>query len=171
MTQAVDRIRTFKELRKGALMSQEQCADALGVSPTTVSMIEAGRRRVKKELYKKIVALFEEEVLIEHKSEKNRYIKHTKEATEEAEKVLMTVSEKKFLRTCWNMREALKSERMIIRDLVDATYEFMDGCEAITYLYKWSKMGFYHYSTGGVVDQGFFVWDKLPPKYRRLVNR
>lgn len=170
MMEAVDRIRTFKELRIGSIMTQRQVAEALGVSLSTVSLIEAGRRRVKKDLYKKIVELFDEEVLIERCESPNRYKKPTGQAVEDADKVLMTENEKKFLRTCYNMRDALKSERMIIRDLVDATYEFMASCEGITYLYKWHKMGFYYFSSGGVVDQGFFMWDKMPPQYRRLVH-
>ena len=163
MMEAVDRIRTFRELRKGSLLTQQQTADALGVSLSTVSRIECGRMEVSKELHDKINALFEEETLILKCGD----IKPPKENG----KVLITQNEKRFLRTCWNMRESLRHERMIVRDLVDATFEFMASCEAITYLYKWSKIGFYHYAKGGVVDQGYFLWDKLPPKYRRILTQ
>lgn len=165
-----DRIRTFRELRKGSLMTQQQTADALGVSLSTVCRIECGRMKVSKELHDRINALFEEETLIPKCGDIRRNVKHGKPPKED-EKVQITQNEKRFLRTCWNMRESLRDERMIVRDLVDATFEFMASCEAITYLYKWSKLGFYHYAKGGVVDQGYFLWDKLPGKYRGIVSQ
>lgn len=170
MMEAVDRIRTFRELRKGSLLTQQQTADALGVSLSTVSRIECGRMKVSKELHDKINALFEEETLILKCARVHQNIKPGKPSND-SEKMLITQNEKRFLRTCWNMRESLRHERMIVRDLVDATFEFMASCEAITYLYKWSKIGFYHYAKGGVVDQGYFLWDKLPPKYRRILSQ
>ena len=170
MMEAVDRIRTFRELRKGSLLTQQQTADALGVSLSTVSRIECGRMEVSKELHDRINALFEEETLILKCGDIRKNVKRGR-APKENEKVLITQNEKRFLRTCWNMRESLRHERMIVRDMVDATFEFMESCEAITYLYKWSKIGFYHYAKGGVVDQGYFLWDKLPPKYRRILSQ
>lgn len=169
MTEAFKPIKTFRELRIAANLTQEQTAKALGVSVTTANRIERGQMHVSMEMYKKINVLFGETAMIKMGATKSRG-KPTKKPAEN-QKVFMLENEKRFLKTCWNMKDALRADRMIVRDLVDATYEFMETGEALTCLYKWSKIGFYHYPKGGVVDQGYFLWDDLPPKYRRIVSQ
>lgn len=169
MSETADRIRTLKELRVGSIMTQQQAAEALGMSLSAYHRLEKGRTQPTKNTYKRIVEFFEEEVYFSQsvKTQKSRAI-HYKIKKEE--KQVFTLGEKKFLKTCWNMRDALKGGRMLPRDIVDATYEYMDDCEAITYLYKWYKMGFYYFPNGGTVDQGYFKWDKMPLTYRRSVE-
>lgn len=162
-------LKTMKEMRVGMRMTQQQTADALGVSLSTVHRIETGKMHASNKLHKKINELFKETVIVNKSTAKLRGRPHNN--PNESGKVLLTENEKRFFKTCWNMRETLYAGRMIMRDLVDATFEFMDSCEAITYLYKWSKLGFYHYPKGGVVDQGYFLWDKLPGKYRRIISQ
>lgn len=162
-------IKTMKEKRVSLHMTQQQTADALDVSLSTVNRLETGRMRASIEMHRKINDLFKETVAVNKGTGKLRGRPHNN--PNESGKVIITPNEKRFLKTCWNMREALYTQRMITRDLVDATFEFMESCEAITYLYKWSKIGFYHYPQGAVVDQGYFLWDKLPPKYRRILSQ
>lgn len=162
-------LKTMKAMRVGMRMTQQQTADALGVSLSTVHRIETGRLKASLDLHKRINELFNEAVVLHTGATKSRGRPGKK--PDELEKVRMTENEKRFFKTCWNMRETLYAGRMIMRDLVDATFEFMDSCEAITYLYKWSKLGFYHYPKGAVVDQGYFLWDKLPGKYRRIITQ
>lgn len=162
-------LKTMKEMRVGMRMTQQQTADALGVSLSTVHRIETGRMKASLDLHKRINELFNETVVLHTGATKSRGRPDKK--PDELGKVTLTENEKRFLKTCRNMQDALHAGRMIIRDIVDATYEFMEECEALTCLYKWSKLGFYHYPQGGVVDQGYFLWDKLPPKYRRIVSQ
>ncbi len=164
MTSGVKKVKTLKQARIELKLTQQQLAEVLAISSSTVHRLEVGRMKPSIGLHEKINKLFGVPVSIPHKS-----MKHENQDAD-GEKMIMTEGERRFLKTCWNMRDTLRDERMIVRDLVDATYEFMESCEAITYLYKWSKIGFYHYSSGGVVDQGFFKWDMLPPKYRRLLQ-
>ncbi len=167
MTSGVKKVKTLKQARIELKLTQQQLAEVLAISSSTVHRLEVERMKPSIGLHEKINKLFGVPILIPRRS-----MKSGKQDAEDAdiEKMIMTEGERRFLKTCWNMRDTLRDERMIVRDLVDATYEFMESCEAITYLYKWSKIGFYHYSSGGVVDQGFFKWDMLPPKYRRLLQ-
>lgn len=167
MTVASERIRSIREIRRGMLMSLEDAADALGVSVSQLARVERGEAKASEPLYEAIKEIFGQEVFVP--AGITTYRKQTAQQVKKDE--AMTEGERRFLKTCWNMRDALYAERIIMRDLVDATYEFMEECEAITYLYKWSKIGFYHYAKGGVVDQGYIEWEKLPKKYRRVVNK
>lgn len=165
------RLRTFKEIRQEIGIPQKDIAVALGVSNATVCLLEKGELKISSELYQKITDLFDEEVLIECKIDKKQE-KRTKETeSNPLETPISAKNEWKFLKTCWNMQDALKGGRMIPRDIVHATYEFMQDCEAITYLYKWFKMGFYYFPNGSTVDQGYFLWDKLPGNLRRVIEQ
>ena len=151
----------------------KKTADRLGITVSSYNRLEKGETQPTENTYKKIVALFGEEVFIQPKRIKPPLLKakHYKAKPEQKEKLTFETREKRFLKTCWNMRDALSGGRMIVRDIVDATYEFMENCEAITYLYKWSRMGFYHFIKGGVIDQGYFLWGKMPAEYRRVVEK
>ncbi len=167
MTAASEKIRSLREIRRGMLISLEDASQALGVSVSQLGRVERGEAKASEALYEAIKELLGQDVFIP--AGITTYRKRT--AIQVSKDEAMTEGEKRFLKTCWNMRDALYSERIIMRDLVDATYEYMEECEAITYLYKWSKIGFYHYAKGGVVDQGYMEWDKLPKKYRRVVSK
>lgn len=160
-------LRTFREIRKSLGVTQKDIAAAVGVCISTISMLENGKA-VSADLYNKLSNLFDEDIALECREEKEEPLIDETIAAEE--RTLLTNGERKFLKTCWNMRDALKGGRMLPRDIVDATYEYMDDCEAITYLYKWYKMGFYYFPNGGTVDQGYFLWDKLPGNLRRVVK-
>lgn len=166
-------LRTLKEIRKEMNLSMQKTADRLGINISSYNRLEKGETQPTEDTYKKIVALFGEEVFIQPRRNKPpiRQAKHYKAKPQQEEKMTFETREKKFLKTCWNMRDALSGGRMIVRDIVDATYEYMENYEAVTYLYKWSQMGFYHFIKGGVIDQGYFIWDKLPPEYRRVVQK
>lgn len=171
MSETAERVRTLKELRVGSIMTQKQAADALGLSLSAYNRLERGETQPRHKTYHKIVALFEEEVYFPTGTKPpKRKANHHKRKVSQEEKTTFDEAEKKFLKTCWNMRDALSGGRMIVRDIVDATYEYMESYEAVTYLYKWSKIGFYHFIKGGVIDQGYFLWDKLPAKYKKAVN-
>lgn len=158
-------VKTLRELRIEAHLSQEQVASAIGRTTGTINRYERGTTKIPLSTLNKLQELFGVKTIAAPKFEGKP---DTKE--EEAfETVRITLPEIRFLKTCHNMRDALYEGRMSVRDVIDATYEFMLPFEAVTYLYKWSKIGFYHFSKGDVVDRGYFLWNKLPPKYKRQV--
>ena len=164
-------LRTLKEIRKEMNLSMQKTADRLGISVSSYNRLEKGETQPTEETYEKIVALFGDGIFTARGNKPTfRKAKHYKYKPAKKETLTFETREKMFLKTCWNMRDALSGGRMIVRDIVDATYEYMESCEAITYLYKWSRMGFYHFINGGVIDQGYFIWDKLPGNLRRVVK-
>lgn len=161
-------LRTLKEIRLDLGVAQKDIAAAVGVCISTICGLESGKWEANAEIYRKLADLFDEDIALKCRVEAER-TKSGKEGSELDDYGMLTTGERKFLRTCYNMRDALKGGRMNPRDLVDATFEFMDECEAVTYLYKWYKTGFYHYPKGTTIDQGYFLWEKMPKAIKKVV--
>lgn len=91
-----------------------------------------------------------------------------KEQTEALEKIntsqTMKEQERIFFALCYKLREIMKP-----RDVVHLLAETIPHKRCWYYLDKWNILGFY--SSGVSTDLGWFYPDKLPPRYREIIDK
>lgn len=71
--------------------------------------------------------------------------------------------ERIFFALCYNLRHTHKP-----REVVNLLADTIPHCRCWYYLEKWHRLGFY--SSGVTADLGWFYPDKLPQRYREIVQ-
>lgn len=133
-----------REIRKGAKLTQKEFAVLVGCDVRTVRAWENGQQP-NGDYRERITAL-----------------------ANSLAPVNANEPENKLLRTFYTARALIDAGSIMVSDIIDIIYEYCDFEMCEKYLKKWADHGFYRIR--GSASCGTFLWDKLPPRYMKVIK-
>lgn len=155
----IKRAESLARLRQINGISQKQLAERMGVSAVTVWKWEAGRTTPGKDMLRRIEEIFGRPVMCKSERKMRRAgVRGT------------TADEMKLLKTFYNVRDMLQTDRLRVLDVIDIIFEYEDQDRIYGYLEKWRKLGFFYVPNCSHVGDGKFLWMLLPGEYMEGIS-